>query len=178
MKNIVLLVTAAGDSFLSSRSSRKVLKNTELEAAIKHVIDNRQNTSPVVNFHFPSETFSDTNVFENVAPTKLVKTILHNSSILSKDNELTIVNHDNEDMLFDGDAFGFLFRPCDYDVHMLGIDINGVFAPTITDLLAKGYHVTLYSDVSRPFKTNYKFINNLAQKNKSKFRFCSYKSAT
>jgi hypothetical protein len=175
-KNTVLIVVAAGDAFLSPKSIRKINEHKAFETQLKSVIDSHENKSAIVNFHFPNETFLDSNVFSDVQPTKLISTKIHSFSLLSKDNEMTINTHDNDELRFNGDDFSFIFRPDDYDIHIAGIDINGIFNPMLNELLNLGYHVTLYSDASRPFKTNYKMISSLVDKQRRKFRHCSFKS--
>lgn len=175
-KKTVLIVTASGDAFLSPKSPRKINENKLFEEQLKTVINYHNNQAAIVNFHYPNETFLDTNVFSKVIPTKLITTKIHSFSFLSKDNEITYNTLDGDEIRFNGDEFTFHYRPQDYDIHIAGIDINGIFKPMLEELLNAGYHITLYSDASRPFKTNYKMINSLANTQKLKFRHCSYKS--
>ena len=93
---------------------------------------------------------------------------------LHKNNELSLVSLDSEELLFDGDQFDFIFPSSQYDVHICGVDINGTFKNTIETLLDKEYHVTVYSDAIRPFKNTHKYIASL--QNSNKFRYCSFKS--
>ena len=73
--------------------------------------------------------------------------------------------------LFNGNQFDFIVRPQDYDIHICGIDINGIFVSAIDQLLSLGYHVTIYSDMIKPFSK--KTITHIKSSN---VKFVSAKS--
>ena len=56
-----------------------------------------------------------------------------------------------------------MLRPQDYDIHICGIDINGIFVEAIDQLLDLGFDVTIYSDLIKPFSK--KTINHIRNSN-------------
>ncbi len=66
-------------------------------------------------------------------------------------NEIAIRDYEGDTMLFNGNQLDWLLRPQDYEVHILGVDINGVFIDTLNFLVKKGYNITVYSDAIKPY---------------------------
>ena len=173
-KNVVLIVAGVGDFFFGKNSYKNINKKEELLTSIETIID-RDSYKAVVNLTTPHDTLDSIDVFKNLRQQTVVTHTLHSEKFLHKNNEITLTSIDNEQILLDGDQLDFVLRPSDYDVHICGVDVNGSFKSTIEDLLAIGYHVTVYSDAIRPFNSTAKYISGL-NKTTSKFRYCSFKS--
>lgn len=175
-KKVVLIVAGIGDTLCSTQSPKKIKNNESFVKQVGKVVEHvtKDNYYALVNFHYPSDTFKDVDVFEEYPETKKVSVKIHSNSLLLKDNELTINSRDKEELLFNGDDFTFIFRPEEYDIYMCGIDLHGIFANSIKDLLAQGYNIHLFSDCLSAFPQTHNYINTL-KKNKN-FEFCSYKS--
>ncbi len=173
-KNIILIVAGAGDFFFGKNSFKNINKKEELLSTLETIVE-KDNYKAVVNLTTPHDTLDSINVFKNLREQSVVDFTLHSEKFLHKNNEIALTSIDNEQILQDGDQFDFLLRPQDYDVHVCGVDVNGAFKSTIEDLLAAGYHVTVYSDAIRPFNSTAKYISGL-NKTTPKFRYCSHKS--
>lgn len=175
-KKFVLIIAGIGDALCSDNSRKKIKSNKELvekvNKTLEHLTKESTNYS-VVNFHYPSDTLKDVNVFKDVPSTKLVNLKIHADSLLAKDNEMTIIDHDGEELLFNGDNFDFIFRPEEYEVYICGIDLHGILKKTIEELLDKGYKVALFSNCLNAMPATYKYVTNA---NTPDFSFCSYKS--
>jgi hypothetical protein len=172
-KNIILLTIGVGDFFFSPSHNSKVANQKEFVGKVEALLK-RNTYKCVVNVSTPNDSTDNVNVFESLRPQSVVKLVVHADQLLHPTNELSLLSLDNEVLLFNGNEFDHLLRPQDYDIHICGIDINGIFSTAISELIAKGYNVTLYSDAIKPFKNTYKFISSL-DKNK-KFQYCSYKA--
>ena len=172
-KNVVLIVAGVGDFFFGSHSNKSIDKKEKLLSNIEDIV-NRGNYKAVTNLTTPHETTREVDVFKNVRPQSVVNFTLHSDELFHKNNELAILSIDNDELLFDGDQLDFIFPSDSYDIHICGVDINGTFKGAIETLLAKDFHVTVYSDAIRPFKNTHKYIASL--QNSNKFRYCSYKS--
>lgn len=178
MTNKILIVAGVGDALCSSNSRKKIRDNETFVNKIETVIEAfnaKEEANGVVNFHYPTDSFRDVDVFDRIKKTQLVNMRIHGKGFMIKDNELVLNTHDNETMLFNGTEFSYIFRPQEYEVCLCGIDLHGIFANTIEELLEEGYTVKLFSDASNLLPATRKYISNLS-KNK-KFQFCSYKSA-
>lgn len=178
MTNKILIVAGIGDALCSSNSRKKIRDNETFVNKIETVIEAfnaKEEANGVVNFHYPTDSFRDVDVFDRIKKTQLVNMRIHGKGFMIKDNELVLNTHDNETMLFNGTEFSYIFRPQEYEVCLCGIDLHGIFANTIEELLEEGYTVKLFSDASNLLPATRKYISNLS-KNK-KFQFCSYKSA-
>lgn len=175
-KKVVLVVAGITDTLCSSNSRKKIRNNEELVSKVKNVIKrvNDSNYTALVNFSYPSDPMKDVNVFEDYPETRVVNIKIHSNSFIRKDNEIAIMDHDGNELLFNGDDFSFLFRPEEYDVYLCGIDLNGIFTNTIKELLDQGYSVKAFSDCLSALSRTRDYINTL-QRNKN-FEFCSYKS--
>ena len=173
-KNIILIVAGVGDFFFGKNSYKNINKKEELLNSIETIVE-KDNYKAVVNLTTPHDTLDNINVFKNLRQQSVVTHTLHSEKFLHKNNEIAVTSIDNEEILLDGDQLDFVLRPQDYDIHICGVDVNGAFKSTIEDLLAAGYHVTVYSDAIRPFNSTAKYISGL-NKTTSKFRYCSFKS--
>jgi nicotinamidase-related amidase len=173
-KNIILIVAGVGDFFFGKNSYKNINKKEELLNSIETIVE-KNNYKAVVNLTTPHDTLDNINVFKNLRQQSVVTHTLHSEKFLHKNNEIALTSVDNEEILLDGDQLDFVLRPQDYDIHICGVDVNGAFKSTIEDLLAAGYHVTVYSDAIRPFNSTAKYISGL-NKTTSKFRYCSFKS--
>ncbi|MBP9116364.1 MAG: hypothetical protein KBF89_08515 [Acidimicrobiia bacterium] len=98
-----------------------------------------------------AETFDKVNMSSAVQATKVINIKLCEDELFHINNEISLTTHDNDTLLFNGDQLDFILRPEEYDIHILGVDINGVFINTINFLIEKGYNVTVYSDSIRPY---------------------------
>lgn len=173
-KNIILLTIGVGDFFFSPSHNSKVVKQEEFVSKVETILKKNQ-YSCVVNVSTPNDSTNVVNVFKDLRKQSVAKLVVHADQFLHPTNELSFTSIDNDQLLFNGNDFDFILPPKDYDIHVLGIDINGIFNPAISELIKLGYNVTLYSDAIKPFKNTYKFISSL-EKNK-KFQYCSYKAA-
>ena len=173
-KNIILIVAGVGDFFFGKNSYKNINKKEELLNSIETIVE-KDNYKAVVNLTTPHDTLDNINVFKNLRQQSVVTHTLHSEKFLHKNNEIALTSVDNEEILLDGDQLDFVLRPQDYDIHICGVDVNGAFKSTIEDLLAAGYHVTVYSDAIRPFNSTAQYISGL-NKTTSTFRYCSFKS--
>lgn len=98
-----------------------------------------------------AETFNVVNPAALVAPTKVIDVKLCTDELFHINNEVSLTDHDGQEILLNGNQLDWLFKPADYDVHILGVDINGVFINAIEYLKQKGYNITVYSDVIKPY---------------------------
>lgn len=179
MTNKILIVAGVGDALCSSNSRKKIRDNETFVDKIETVIDSfkvKENANGVVNFHYPTDSFKDVDVFSKVKKTQLVNMRIHGKGFTIKDNELILNTHDDDEtILVNGTEFSYIFRPQEYEVCLCGIDLHGIFANTIEELLEEGYTVKLFSDASNLLPATRKYISNLSRN--KKFQFCSYKSA-
>ena len=176
-KNFVVLVTGIGDT-LTSNNSRKKIKDNEnfvnkITSALEHLTKDKS-VYALVDFNYPSDSKKDVNVFEKYPATKVVSMKIHSPSLLNKDNELSIRTTDGQDYLLDGHQLSFVFPPETYEVYIMGIDLHGIFTPTIKELLEAGYKVTVFSDAIGALPPTHKYISSLQRE--QNFDFCSYKS--
>ena len=175
-KKVALIVAGVGDTLLSNNSRKKIKNNENFVERVKDVIETvtENNYTALINFYYPSDTFKDVKVFSKYPKTRKVDIKIHSNSLLQKDNEISIIDHDDQELLYNGDDFTFFFRPEEYDVYLCGIDLNGIYSNSIKELLDKGYKVKAFSDCLSAFPTTRKYMNTL-QRNKQ-FEFCSYKT--
>ena len=76
--------------------------------------------------------------------------------------------------MFNGNDLDFILPPKDYEIHIVGVDINGYFKGIIQDLLAKGYKVYLYSNMIKRYTDTEQFLRTIRNRN---FEYCSSASA-
>lgn len=173
-KNVILIVAGAVDTFLNPNSRKSVdncekLKNNITEAFTKN------NYKAVINLtNQPKTTVEDLKIFKEISPSKLVDFTLQSDQFFHQHNLMTIPTHDGSNEYLFGNQFDYIFPSEKYEVHLCGVDLHGIFKDTISTLLEKGYSVTVYSDVLRPFKSTHKYINSVIKE--TKFHYCSFRS--
>jgi len=174
-KNKILLVSGVGDTFFSTKSRKQLTYGFELGQKITdHIAGNVSQYYGVVNLTTPSEYWSEVQPFTPVAPTRLINVLLNSNKFLDVSNEISLKNVDKEPMLFNGNDLDYLIPSKDYEVHICGVDINGIYQDVIKSLLDKGYKVYLYSDMVKRYRETETFIRGIRDRN---FSYCSSKAA-
>lgn len=172
MKKVALIAFGIADGYCHQDSSRLINIGPELFSRVKETLKSSGSTlGAYVSVNNPSDSFNFVNVSGLIPETKIINFKLCIDSFLHPNNEITITDHSNNKILFDGDKLDFILRPQDYDIHICGIDINGVFIEAIDQLIKLGFNVTIYSDLIKPFSK--KTINHIRNSN---VRFVSAKS--
>ncbi len=152
MKKIVLFVFGIADGFCSEDSPRFLSNGKEIVNKVKDVLSNTgKKFGGIVYINSPADTFERVNIAKLVPNTKVIDIKLCADQLVHVNNELTITDHEGNKMLFNGDQLDFIIRPDEYDAHICGIDINGIFIDSIDSLTKLGYDVTVYSDIIKPF---------------------------
>jgi hypothetical protein len=162
MKNIILLVYGVNDFFFSKENAK--ISKEDQAAFVSHIsnIVNNERYKGVVNISIPVDTNKKINVFKDRRPQSVTNlTLYSDESLLHVNNELKLRSLDDEDLLFNGDQFDFIFPAKDYEIHACGLDVNGILPKSLQELLNKDYEVTLYSGSIKPFKNTYKQINKM-----------------
>jgi len=172
MKKVALIAFGIADGYCHQSSSRLINIGPELFSRIKETLKNSGKTlGAYVAVNNPADSFDHVNVLGLIPETKIINFKLCINSFLHPNNEITLTDFSGEKLLFDGDKLDFMLRPQDYDIHICGIDINGIFVEAIDQLLDLGFDVTIYSDLIKPFSK--KTINHIRSSN---VKFVSAKS--
>lgn len=177
MKKTAVIVVGVGDTMLSNTSHRKLKNNQEIIAKINTALEHIKKSPKahgVVDANYSSDTKDHVNVFESFKKTQVVKLNLNSTTLLHKNNEIVILDVDGEELRFNGDQLDFLLRPSEYDLVILGIDLHGMVAESIRELLAKGYKVSLLKDALSSYPKAMEEIRKLYSEDN--FQFCSYRA--
>lgn len=173
----LVIVAGAGDTMLGDNSFRKLKNNTEvrqkISTALEH-ISKLQKSVGVVDLNYPSDTQEEVKVFKPFRNTKVVSLNLNTQELIHKNNELVILDLDGQELRFNGDQFDYIFRPEEYEIILMGIDLHGVLSESIKTLLDKGYRVKLLKDALSTYPSAMKEIKTFF--NREDFEFCSYRS--
>lgn len=162
MKNIILLVYGVNDFFFAKENNK--ISKEDQTSFVNHIttIVNNDRYKGVVNISIPVDTNRKINVFKDRRPQSVSNlTLFSDESLLHVNNELKLRSLDNEDLLFHGNQFDFIFPTADYEIHACGLDVNGILPRSLQELIDVGYEVTLYSGSIKPFKNTYKQINKM-----------------
>lgn len=174
-KNKILLVSGVGDTFFSPKSRKFLTHKAELGDKItQHINSKIEDYYGVINLTLPTEYWLDVNPFEAVSPTRLINVVLNSNRLLDISNEISLKNVHQENMLFNGNELDFILPPDDFEIHICGVDVNGIYKPVIQELLAKGFKVYLYSDMIKRYKETEQYIKSVRNRN---FEYCSSKLA-
>ena len=173
-KNKLLLVSGLDDTFFSPNSRRHLIHGAELgNKIIKHITNSPDQYYGYINLALPTAYWKEIQPFTAVKDSRLVHITLNSNSILHISNEIALPTVEGP-KLFNGNDLDFILPPKDYEIHIVGVDINGYFKGIIQDLLAKGYKVYLYSDMIKRFKDSEPFFRSIRNRN---FEYCSSASA-
>lgn len=152
MKKVALIAFGIADGYCHTESQRLINNGPELFNKVHSILkDSGSVLGAYVSVNNPADTFRYIN-FNNIVPqTKIINFKLCSNEFLHLNNEISLTDYSNDTMLFDGNQLDFILPPKDYDIHICGIDINGVFINAINSLIKLGYSVTVYSDAIKPF---------------------------
>lgn len=172
MKKIALISFGIADGYCSPHSSRLINNGPELYAKVLETLKGSDKTlGAYVAVNNPADTTRMVDISKTLPSTKIINIKLCTDDFLHVNNELSLTDYSGDTMLFNGNQLDFILRPQDYDIHICGIDINGIFVSAIDQLLSLGYHVTIYSDMIKPFSK--KTITHIKSSN---VKFVSAKS--
>lgn len=175
IKNKILLVSGVGDTFFSKKSRKQLTYGFELgEKIINHINKNINEYYGVINLTTPSEYWSEIRPFEVVKDTRLITVTLNSNKFLDVSNEIKVKNVENKTLLFNGNDLDFLLPSKDFEIHIVGVDMNGIYQNIVQVLLEKGYKVFLYSDMIKRYRETEPFIRSIRDRN---FEYCSSKLA-
>jgi hypothetical protein len=73
-------------------------------------------------------------------------------SILSAENEITIIDHEGETIYFNGNQFDFLLPPATTNISVSGVDLVGLLSNTVVDLNSLRYYITLNPTLVKSYK--------------------------
>lgn len=174
-KNKILLVAGVGDTLFSKKSRRQLTYGFELgEKVTKHIKDNIDSYYGVINLTTPTEYWSEVTPFADVNPQRLINVVLNSNKFLDISNEISLKDSQKETLLFNGNDLDFLLPSKDFEIHICGVDMNGIYQNTIQSLLEKGYKVFLYSDMIKRYRETEPYIRSIRNRD---FEYCSSKLA-
>lgn len=172
-KNKILLVSGIADTFFSPHSRRKLEYGFELAEKIQTLVDNTSNYFGFINLTIPTDKNNDVYVFKNKRTQRVINLTLHSEKLLDVVNEVKLVEEDNSSLLLNGNQLDYILPSKDFEIHLCGVDINGVYVNFIKELLEKGYVVYLYSDLIKRYRDTENNIKTIKHPN---FKYCSHKS--
>lgn len=174
-KNIILLVSGVADTFFSTNSHKQLQHTNELDSRIKSLIDqNKDKFFGYIDVLGPKDQRKDVNVFNGIRNQRIVNLRLNSTNLIDHTNELSVVQEDGSKMQLSGRDLDFVLRPEDYEIHICGVDLHGMYKTVLTELLEKGYNVTLYSDMLKRYKGTEDSIKSIRNR---KFEYCSSRTA-
>ena len=174
-KNKILLVTGVADTFFSERSHRKLPYGIELASKISTLVEqNKESYSGYINLLVPGDSNRFVAPLDGIRKQRVLNVQLNSNSLFDISNELALTEEDNTTLLLNGNDLDFVLRPEEYEIHICGVDINGVYKGFIDELLNLKYTVYLYSDLIKRFKNTEDSIKNIRNRN---FKYCSSRFA-
>lgn len=174
-KNIILLVSGVADTFFSTSSRKQLAHTNDLDTRIQNLIENNQeNIFGYVDLLSNNDQRKSVNIFSGVRPQRVVSMRLNANTLIDSSNELNLVEEDKSILRTTGAYFDHILRPEDYEIHICGVDLHGIYKTAVTQLLEKGYKVYLYSDMIKRYKDTEENIKAIRNKN---FEYCSSKLA-
>lgn len=174
-KNIILLVSGVADTFFSAGSRKQLVHTNDLDQRVQDLIDNnKENIFGYVDLLNPSDQRKTVNIFEGVRQQRVVTVRLNSNTLIDSSNELALVEEDKSVLRTTGAYFDHILRPEDFEIHICGVDLHGIYKHVIPQLLEKGYKVYLYSDMIKRYKDTEEYIKAIRHKN---FEYCSSRLA-
>ena len=152
----MLFLFGIGDTFFSERSKRCIKRSSDIAGKVERALSNeKKDFFGVVRFNEPSDTFNKVNVTEGVPSSRIIDVKLCSNDPFGINNQISIPDETNsEEVILNGDQLDHLIKADEYEIHVAGIDINGIFIPLINKLIDRGYDVTVYSDAIKPYNRN------------------------
>lgn len=170
MKKIAVLSFAFCETFCDQNSSSRINNSDKTFEKAKEVLPTLKH-DVFVDILPPHVSVRDFKIKTDA--TKIDFTLKNRDSIFHIDNVFTLNSLvDDVKQEVNGSNFDFIIRPEEYDIFIIGIDLNGVFINTIKQLEALGFKVFVLSNLAKLFnKATSTFIQQ------SGVKFCSYKTA-
>lgn len=173
MKNIALLLVCAEDTLLNpDNENSKVYQKEALRANLVHVLNLHK--GPVVDVATRQRNQA-LEVLDGVRQQSIISYTVNSQSFNHEEDDMVLRDLELDPIHMRGNQLDFVLPPKDFDIHIAGIDMNGMFKGIIERLLDLGYSVVLYNDAARSVADTHKFAITMNKQN-PKFRYMSYKS--
>lgn len=174
-KNIILMVSGVADTFFSPTSRRQLAYTNDLDKKIQNVIDNNKDKIfGYIDLLNSNDQRRSVKLFDNVRKQRVINVRFNGKSLLDSSNDVNITEEDGNNLLVTGKDLDFVLRPQDYEIHICGVDLHGMYKNTVQELLAKGYKVYLYSDMIKRYSDTEEHIKAIRNGN---FEYCSSRLA-
>ena len=149
----MLFLFGVGDTFFSDKSRRCIKRAPEIYSKIDRAIKSDKNDFfGLVRFNEPPDTFNHVDLGGLIESSRIIDVKLCSNNPFGINNQITLQDTaNNQEVLLNGDQLDFVIRPEEFDLHIAGIDINGVFIKLIDELTEKGFNVLIYSDAIKPY---------------------------
>ena len=168
-KKVLLILVGMSDTFCDVQSKRYLPPTEKTIASLNSILGKHVSTiDGIVSVNSPGDTFKTVN-YKHPVHTKNIKFSLCTKNFLAQYNSFEVKSSvDDDHLVMNGDQFDYLFNPDDYEIHLAGVDIYGIFVPIISELKEAGFDITVYSDAIRPF--NRSVVDHIKE-------HCTYTSA-
>lgn len=156
MKKNILVIFGIGDSFCHAGSPRCIKRGKagpRLAEEVTQLIEaNKDDYWGYVFVHEARDTFNHVYPLKDVSPARVIDVKLCSGSLFSVNNQITLTNSDGSPgAALNGDLLDHVLPPDDFELTVVGIDINGVFKTLVREAPVLGYSTTILSDIIKPF---------------------------
>lgn len=170
----LIIVSGVGDTLVGPNSQRKIKNAEEFKAKVENALATLTQATDgfvgVMDMKYASDSNRFVRLYRDIPKTRLVDMRLNVRSVLNKENEMRIQTIDgSRPVSMKGNDFTFMFRPQDFEIVIMGIDLHGMLLEFITTLLDQGYTVKVVKDALNTFSPSFHAMRELQGKYKSQF---------
>ena len=158
VKKNILIVGGFGDTFFHPESHRFIPKRgQEMHDRIMEIVEeSRHDFFGVVRLN---DTYDQTekinfDSIEDFPATRVIDLKLCSSSVFNINNQITVTGKEGTETVLDGCQLDHVLPPEEYDIFVAGVDINGIFISLLDEMHRRGYRITVFSDIIKPYNKN------------------------
>lgn len=94
---------------------------------------------------------SDVSIF-TFKETSKMNIKMYGKNLFSSENEISIIDHDGQVQVFNGDQFDFLLPPKTYNLNIAGIDLVGILSSSVVELSKANYYIAFNPSLVKSYK--------------------------
>jgi hypothetical protein len=173
-KRNVLFIFGVGDTFCYKDSHKFLKAGEKILTDVSNLIEeDKKKYFGYINLLEFNDHNKKVNPLKNAKASKVIDFRMYDQKVFSKQNFMSLTGVDGvADITMEAQNLPFVLPPEDFNIFICGIDINGAFMNTIDSLITEGYHVTVFSDIIKPYsKETIEYLINKSKDRANYLRF-------
>ena len=171
-KKVAIFAFGIGDGYCSTKSQRHIAKAEITYSKLREALVNQEiHVDRLFTVNHPNDAKVEFNLNGILEPSKTAEFGLISKEFFNVDNFIELNTLDGGKKKINGLDIDFILKPEEYEIHFVGIDINGVMIEALKKFKELGFTTVVYYNLTKLFSKH-----TIEEFPKYGIKFCSYQS--